>query len=115
MTKLLRKIYNRPLFAGRSDVRTFGRWTFGGWTFERSDVGRWTVDFVGCWMLDVGRRDVGTLGRWDVGTLDIGRWDVGSWTLDVGLDVDVARWTFGCWMLDLGSWTLDIRRGKSNV
>ena len=118
MTKSLRGIYNRPLFAGRSDVRRFGgsdvrtfghsdirkfrRWTFdvGRWTL---DVGRWTLDVV-----DVRTLDVGTLGRWVVGrwSLDVARCTIDTLMMMDTLDaldggrrsftVDVRCWTFPC-------------------
>ena len=58
MTKSSREIYNRPLFAGlwTLDVQTFGRSDVR--TFERSNIGRWTLALdvdVGRFTLEVGR------------------------------------------------------------
>ena len=94
-----------PLLAvvGRSDVRPFRRWTFGGWTSD-----------VGCLTLHVGLRDI---GRWDVGTLDVEGWagrDVGNWKLDVGRwTLDVGRWT--CGRADVGHVTLDTLEALDDV
>ena len=116
MTKSLKEICKRPLFAGRwpSGRRAVGRRTSDVWclalNFGRcADVRRFTLD-VGSWTLNVGWslyvvgrcgtlldvvgrcwKDVWTLGRWDVGTLG---WTL---TLDVGRSA-VGRldvWTFG--------------------
>ena len=116
MTKSLREIYNRPLFAGlwTLDVWTFGRWDVG--TLGRSnvltlDVGSWTLNAgwsLSCWtLLDaVGRcwTLLDVVGRcWTL--LDVvGR----CWPL---LDVRTfRRWTFGGWTSDVGCLRLHVGR-----
>ena len=108
------------------DVRTFRRWTFGGWTLDFGrrvfevacwDAGRWTLD-AGRWKLDAGRRALG-VGCW---TLDTGHWTLdvrtcGRWTRDAGHVGSVGRrWTtlddvgtLGRWIgRTFRRWTLDV-------